>query len=104
MPFLIQSFFAALAALLPSLVSKVLVGLGFGYVTYELGSFSIDYLFNMVVTNAATLPIEVIAVFNYAKLDQALGFMMGAYAAALTIRGLTSAGSVTKMRMGAPNA
>ena len=38
MPFLIQAFFTALATLLPSLVSKVLVGLGFGYVTYELGS------------------------------------------------------------------
>ncbi|MGJ8483566.1 DUF2523 family protein [Pseudoalteromonas sp. SYSU M81236] len=103
MPFLIQAFFTALATLLPSLVSKVLVGLGFGYVTYELGSFGIDYIFNLIVANAATLPVEVIAVFNYAKLDQAIGFMLGAYAAALTIRGLTSGGSVTKMKLGAPN-
>ena len=29
MPYLIQAFFAGLAALLPTLVSKVLVGLGF---------------------------------------------------------------------------
>lgn len=103
MPFLIQAFFAALAALLPSLVAKVLVGLGFGYVTYELGSFGIDYIFNLIVVNSSTLPVEVLAVFNYAKLDQAIGFMLGAYAAALTIRGLTSGGSVTKMKLGAPN-
>lgn len=97
MPVLIQAFFAGLAALLPTLVSKVLVGLGFGYVTYELGSFGIDYIYQQIASNAAGLPIEIIAVLKYAQTDVAFGIMLGSYAAALTIRGLTSAGSVTKL-------
>ena len=97
MPVLIQAFFAGLAALLPTLISKVLVGLGFGYVTYELGSFGVDYVYQYIATTASSLPIEIIAVLKYAKTDIAFGIMLGSYAAALTIRGLTSAGSVTKL-------
>ncbi|AXQ66313.1 DUF2523 family protein [Vibrio casei] len=97
MPLLLQTFFVSLAALLPSLVSKVLVGLGFGYVTYELGQFGIDYVYQLIAANASGLPVEIIAVLKYAKLDIAVGIMLGSYAAALTIRGLTSAGSVTKL-------
>ena len=97
MPLLIQGFFMGLAALLPTLISKVLVSLGFGYVTYELGSYSIDYLYQKIASSASALPIEIIAVLKYAKTDIAFGIMLGSYAAALTIRGLTSAGSVTKL-------
>jgi len=97
MPLLLQTFFVSLAALLPSLVSKVLVGLGFGYVTYELGQFGIDYVYQLIAANASGLPVEIIAVLKYAKLDIAVGIMLGSYAAALTIRGLTSPGSVTKL-------
>lgn len=97
MPYLIQAFFTSLAVLLPSLVAKILAGLGFGYVTYELGSFGIDYIYQLIATNAAGLPVEIVAVLKYAKTDVAVGIMLGSYAAALTIRGLTSAGSVTKL-------
>ncbi len=97
MPYLIQAFFAGLAALLPTLVSKVLVGLGFGYVTYELGSFAIDSIYQQMASYSSTLPVEIVAVLKYAKTDIAVGIILGSYAAALTIRGLTSAGSVTKL-------
>jgi len=103
MPFLIQSFFAALAALLPSLVSKVLVSLGFGYVTYQLGQFGVDYIYQQIASYASTMPTEMIAVLKLAKTDVAVGIVLGSYAAALSIKGLTSAGSVTKMKVGAPN-
>lgn len=102
MPLLIQAFFASLAALLPSLVSKVLVSLGFGYVTYELGSFGVDYAYQQITLYASTMPTEMIAVLKLAKTDIAVGIVLGSYAAALTIKGLTSAGSVTKLSMGAP--
>lgn len=97
MPALIQAFFMGLAALLPSLVSKILVGLGFGYVTYELGSFGVDSIYQYIAASASSLPTEIIAVLKYAKTDIAFGIILGSYAAALTIRGLTSAGSVTKL-------
>lgn len=102
MPLIIQAFFASLAALLPSLVSKVLVSLGFGYVTYELGQFGVDYVYQQITAYASTLPIEMIAVLKLAKTDVAVGIVLGSYAAALSIKGLTSAGSVTKFSMGAP--
>lgn len=102
MPFLIQAFFASLAALLPSLVSKVLVSLGFGYVTYELGQFGVDYIYQQITVYASTMPTEMIAVLKLAKTDIAVGIVLGSYAAALSIKGLTSAGSVTKLSMGAP--
>ena len=49
------------------------------------------------------MPTEMIAVLKLAKTDVAVGIVLGSYAAALSIKGLTSAGSVTKMKMGAPN-
>lgn len=99
MPYIVQAFLTGLAALLPSLISKILAGLGFGYVTYNLGQFGIDYIYQQIASNASGLPMEVIAVLKYAKTDVAIGIMLGSYAAALTIRGLTSAGNVTKLSM-----
>ncbi len=96
MPALIHAFFMSLAALIPSLVGKVLTSLGFGYVTYQIGSFSIDSIAGYISQNAAALPNEVLAVIILAQGDTVISILLGSYAAAFAFKGLQG-GKVTKL-------
>lgn len=96
MPVIIQAFFTALAALLPSLVMQVLVSIGFGVATFSLASFTIDSVFSSMSGTVGQLPTEILAVLNYANFDQAVSIVFGTYAAVFAFLGVRG-GKISKL-------
>lgn len=96
MPAFIQVFFSTLAALLPYLVTKVLLALGFGITIFNLGGFAIDSIASSLRSESASLPNEILAVIFYGQVDTAISIILGSYAAVFAFRGLKS-GSIKTM-------
>lgn len=93
---LVTTIFSALAAWLPSLVARVITAAGFGFVTYNLGSYSFDFIFDIIKNNLLTLDPDLLALLALAKLDDAIGILMGGFVASTTLK-MTASGSITKM-------
>jgi hypothetical protein len=98
MSFILSFFkvFASSAVLVP-LLKRVLVALGISAVSLIGVSAVMGVITDAVITNYSGLPADVIAVMKIAKLPNAINIIISAYTASLTIRGLTSAGSMQRI-------
>ena len=65
-------------------------GLGFGYVTYQLGSYALDSLFNYVKDQFTGLPSEMITMLSLAKVDEFISVIFAAFAAKIFLAGFRS--------------
>lgn len=81
------------------LAIKLLSALGVGFVTYQLGSFGIDSLFNQVKFSLSGLPSHMLVFISIARIDDALAVVFGALAARLAYQGFNS-GSKTSIKLG----
>ena len=93
---LVSLIFSTLATVLPALVARVVTAAGFGFVTYELGSYSFDIIFGFVKNQILGLDPLILMYLNLAKFDDALGVVFGGFVASMTLK-MTSSGSIRKM-------
>lgn len=96
MPLFIAALWGALIQVAGTLVGQVLISLGIGYVTYTGVSFSLDWLKSMIVTSAAGLPSQVIAIAGACSLGSVVSIVLSAITARLVLDGLTG-GSIKRM-------
>lgn len=79
-----------------SIVGRVLISLGIGYVTYQGLSTAMDYMKSLVWSNLGSLASDTLQLVSVLEVDTAINIMFSAVAARLVIRGLTG-GAITKM-------
>lgn len=79
-----------------TLIPKILLALGIGFVTYNLGSYGLDSIYNLITDQLSTLPADILAMFKLAKIDEFLSIIFGAFTARLTLAGLGVSGNIRK--------
>jgi len=85
-----------LAAASSSVVGRVLIALGIGYVSYTGIDITLTALKAQVVTQLGSGPATVIACLHLFKVDVVVSILFSAMATRLIVSGLTS-GAVTRM-------
>lgn len=80
-----------LAALLPSLVGRVLAALGFGVVTVTGFNIAWDSLKSLTLTNFGGMSADIMGLANLAGVGEGLGIILGAITARVTFTALISA-------------
>jgi len=78
-----------------ALVGRVLLALGFSYVTYQGFNFAADFIVQNMKSSMGSMPAEVLNILGYLWVDRALSMVVSAYSAALAVKGMTS--SLTKL-------
>lgn len=96
MPVFLAALLGGLVSAAGSIVGRVLISLGIGYVTYQGLSTAMDYMKNLVWTNLGSLAADILQLVSVLEVDTAINIMFSAVAARLVIRGLTG-GAITKM-------
>lgn len=96
MPVFLLSMLGGLATVAGSLVGRVLLSLGIGYVSYKGIGVLLDWLKSQAISNLTSVPIEVLQVIGVAKVDVCVNILFSALAARLVIKGLTS-DTITQM-------
>ncbi|WNO61091.1 DUF2523 domain-containing protein [Rheinheimera sp. MMS21-TC3] len=89
---------AFLATSLGPYIINLLVGAGVGYVTYELGTFALDQVFNEVKSALSGVSADLLTFVSIAKIDEAMSILFGGLAARLALSGFSSVTSAGKRR------
>jgi hypothetical protein len=92
---LVFMFMYFLGTGLIALVVKVLAGLGFGLVAYNLGGFALDTVYEKMQNALTDLPSDFLMLVKVARIDEAVSVLFGALSARLTFMGITAAGGRT---------
>lgn len=96
MPVFLAALLGGLVSAAGSIVGRVLISLGIGYVTYQGLSTAMDYMRDLVWINLGSLSADILQLVSVLQVDTAINIMFSAVAARLVIRGL-SGGAITKM-------
>lgn len=96
MPVLIAAIWGGLATVLGSMVGRVLLALGIGYVTYSGFDVGVTWLLNQIKGNFSGMPSDIVSFLAWLWVDRAIGLVFSAYSAALAIR-MAGATTMTKM-------
>lgn len=86
----------AVVAILQNLLPKILLGLGVGIVTYNLGSYGLDAMYSNITSNFGGLPADFLTMMKLARIDEFLSVIFGAFTARLTLQGLSAGASIKK--------
>lgn len=92
----INALWGVLAYILPSLVGRVLLALGIGYVAFKGFDLTVGWLLAQIKTNLSAMPLEVVNFLGWLWVDKAIGMIFSAYSAALLVK-LAGSTSITKM-------
>lgn len=90
MPTLIALLLGGLVSSAGTIVGKVLVSLGFGYVTYSGLSVGLGWLRDQVVSGFVGMPPEPLQVLSALKVGSGLNVLLSALSVRLLLNGLTS--------------
>lgn len=82
----IPALVGALAGAMASMVGRMVLALGIGFVTYKGMNVLIDNLRNGVISQMKGVPGEALNFMAYLYLDKALSMIMSAVAISLSIR------------------
>lgn len=93
---LVMALLGGLMSIVGSLVGRVLLALGMGFVTYQGFDVGITWLLNQIKANFAGMPVEVVRFLAFLWVDKAIGLVFSAYAAAALIR-MAGSSTVTKL-------
>lgn len=96
MPLFVAALLGALVSGAGSIVGRVLISLGIGYVTYTGLSLLAGAIKTQVVGLLGSAPGQMIAVMSLLKIDVAVSILFSALAARWVLAGLTS-GALTRM-------
>lgn len=93
---LITALLGGLLTICGSLVGRVLIALGMGYVTYSGFDLAITWLLDQVKSNINAMPVDVVNFLAFLWVDKAIGMVFSAYTAALTVK-LAGSTKITKL-------
>lgn len=93
---LVRLLWGAFLVIAPSLVGRVLLALGIGFVSYQGFNVGIDWLHAQIVSNFAALPADTVSFLAWLWVDKAIGLVFSAYSAAIVVK-LAGSTSLTKM-------
>jgi len=91
-----MSLLGGLLTIAGSMVGRVLLALGMGYVTYSGFDVAITWLFDSIKTNMSAMPADVVAFLAYMWVDKAIGLVFSAYGAAIAVK-LAGSTKLTKL-------
>jgi len=97
MPIFLAALLGGFVTALGSMVGRVLISLGLGFVTYQGFSVLLDFIKDRVFTELLGVDSMAIQVFGALNIDAAINVLFSALAVRLIIQGVTG-GSVTKPR------
>lgn len=92
----IAALLGGLVSAMGSLVGRVLIALGIGYVTYQGLNLLLDFAETAIFSNLLGADSQTIAVMSLLKIGSAVNVIISAINVRLIVGGLTS-GAVTKM-------
>jgi len=90
MPLIISMLIGALVRAVGTIVGKVLLSLGFGYVSYQGIQMALDWVKDGITQSILALPPDVISILSTLKFGQGIGVIMSAFAVRMTLDGLSS--------------
>lgn len=93
---LAASLIGGLAQAATSLVGRVLIALGIGYVTYAGLDVLLDFIKVRIFQELLSVDPTIIGIMAVLNVDRAINVVLSAIAARLLLNGLTS-GSITRM-------
>lgn len=95
MPFLMP-LLGGLLTIVGSVIGRVLLALGMGYVTFKGFDVAVGWLLAQIKSNMSALPAQVIQFLAFIWLDKAIGLVFSAYSAAALIR-MAGSTQITKL-------
>jgi hypothetical protein len=98
MPIFIGLLWGALLQLVGSLVGRVLLAIGVGFVAYTGITSGLSYLSNLVQSNVGSAGVLVVQALGLIQFDIVVGILFGAVTAKFVLNGL-SGGSIKKMSL-----
>lgn len=87
----------AMGEVLKPLLKRIVMFLGFTAVTYVGVGALMESVKDQFIAAYSGIGADVLVYLSLAKVDQALSILLSAWAAKLTIKGLTAAGSIQKV-------
>lgn len=96
LPVFIPAIIGGLVSAVGTLVGKVLVGLGIGYVTYTGITPLVDLVVASVISNVQALPAQTLGIVKRLGLGIVISMFASAFVVRMTLAGLQS-GSIKKM-------
>lgn len=101
MPPLVAALVGGLVQAGFSIVGRVLISLGFAYVTMTGIDTSLQWIQGQIAASMAGLPAQVVGVLSACRVGTALAIVLSALAARLLFDGMTAAagGSIKKLRI-----
>lgn len=96
MPLFVAALVGGLIQAVGTLVGRVLISLGIGYVVYQGIDTTLDYVKGIVQTNLQGLPADVVAIASTCQVDTAVSILFSAITVRLLINGLQS-GAMKRM-------
>lgn len=96
MPIWVAAIIGGLIEAAGSLVGKVLISMGLGYVTYSAVDVSITWARDQAIANLQGLGADAVGIMSALHLGQAVSILCSAVLLRMTFNGLTS-GAVKKL-------
>ena len=96
MPLLIAALWGALVPMLGTMVGRVLVSLGIGYVSYTGIDATMGWAKAQFLSGMSGLPSQAIGLASTMKIGVCVSMLLSALVARLVLQGLTG-GAITKM-------
>ncbi len=97
MPLFVAALWGALIQVAGTLVGRVLLSLGIGYVTFTAVDTSIIWAKDQFLSGLAGLPADAVGLASTMKVGVCVSMILSAITARLVLQGLTSGGSITRM-------
>jgi len=87
-PLLVPALLGGLASVMGSLVGRVLIALGIGFVTYTGISTGMDAVKVSVVSSVQGLPSDAVGLIGFLWIDKGLTVIFSSVAVSLAMRGI----------------
>lgn len=98
---LAQIIWGGFLMVLPSIVGRIMIALGVGYVTYRGFDAAVAWILNQIKSSFSGMPVEVVGYLGYLWVDKAIGMIFSAHTVAVAVK-MAGGTSVTKMVTKAP--
>lgn len=96
MPVFVAALLGGLINIAGSIVGRVLIALGVGFVTYSGFSGTIDFLKTQAINSLQGLPAELVGMIAYVGVGQCISIISSAIVVRMTLAGLTG-GTMRRM-------
>lgn len=97
MPAFVAMLLGGLIEICGSIAGRVLVSLGFGFVTYTGVSTTLTWLKAQAVAAATGLPADVLGLLAVMKVGEAISIVFSALLVRLLLNGLSAGGSISRL-------